>query len=543
MLGHGLGGWRARARQGENVRAVRATHAQLGLTSDIDPADLEALFEHISEGLILAEPDGELVHWNRAALRMHHLTSSELRDPGASFIAGYEICALDGTVVPFEEWPLRRLLREGAIEECELRVRRRGGEWQRRFAFGGSFLRGSHGEPRLAVLRISDITPQREAEESARRELERQRLLTERLRLVLDQLPVVVWNTDRDQRLTYIGGASIRPLGVRSEDLMGKRLDELPNTDVAAAQVRHRRALAGEQVRFESEIGPAVLHGVVGPLRDATGETTGVIGMVYDATPQVLAQREIERLNAELELRVQERTAELRAANAELEAFSYAVSHDLRGPLRAVSGFGHAIIEDYGATLEPGARELLDLVLSASATMNQLIDALLTLSRVARCDLRRDELDLSAIATAVVAELRHAEPDREVTVEIEPGLHAHGDRGLTGSLLRNLLGNAWKYSAKTAAPRIRFYAEPDSAVPTFCVADNGAGFSMKYAAKLFQPFQRLHSQDEFPGNGIGLATVQRIVQRHGGTVSAEATPGGGATFRFTLPRLGSTSTP
>lgn len=525
------------------MRAARATQSQLSLTSDIDPADLEALFEHLSEGLILAEPDGELVHWNRAALRMHHLTPSEIRDPGASFIAGYEICELDGTVLPFEEWPLRRLLREGAIEECELRVRRREGDWQRRFAFGGSFLRGSQGEPRLAVLRISDITPQREAEELARRELERQLLLTERLRLVLDQLPVVVWNTDRDQRITYIGGASIRPLGVRGEDLIGKRLDELPNTDVAAAQARHLRALAGEQVRFESESGPVVVHGVVGPLRDATGETAGVLGMVYDATAQVLAQREIERLNAELELRVQERTAELRAANAELEAFSYAVSHDLRGPLRAVSGFGHAIVEDYGETLQPGVRELLDLVLSANATMSQLIDALLSLSRVARCDLRRDELDLSAIAAAVIAELRQAEPEREVAVEIEPGLRAHGDRGLMGSLLRNLLGNAWKYSSKTAAPRIRFYAEADRGDRTFCVADNGAGFSMKYAAKLFQPFQRLHNQDEFPGTGVGLATVQRIVQRHGGIVSAEGTPGGGATFRFTLPLPGSASAP
>jgi signal transduction histidine kinase len=171
--------------------------------------------------------------------------------------------------------------------------------------------------------------------------------------------------------------------------------------------------------------------------------------------------------------------------------------------------------------------------------MSELIDALLSLSRVTRCELRRDTLDLSAMCARVTAELRRAEPHHEVDVSIEPGMAARGDASLIEALLRNLIGNAWKYSSKVDAPSIRMFTEGNGEglgeARTFCVADNGAGFSMDFVAKLFKPFQRLHRQDEFPGTGIGLATVQRIVQRHGGVVTAESHPGAGATFRFSLP--------
>jgi PAS domain S-box-containing protein len=804
----------------------------IGLTAEIAPSDLEALFEHLSEGLILAEPSGEVVHWNRAALRMHGLSSPAAEsDPSAAFLAEYELCGLDGEVLPFEQWPLLRLLRDGACTPCELRVRRRDGTWERRFAYGGSILRGVDGAPRLAVLRLSDVTPQREAEAVASRELERQRLLLEcarillsahdvtaeivhelyahvrghlradvlfhyrlsdpggalvlvhgegipprhaeafarlpmgaafcglvaqqraplmanatricrdersvlladmgvtayacvplmsvdetlfgtlsfastrrtsfdedelrflhtlsllvslaieranaraslqaseqrfrqlaeslpqlvwtttpegkcdfigpqweaftglpaqvaldggwslafhpddqpgvfarwremlragtsatdsfrmrhrdgqyrwvishavpqrdaggtivkwvgsttdvheireaqdaiahreeRLRLVLEQLPVVVWNTDRELRVTYVGGSAHTAMGLRT-DVVGQRLDERDIAQPPEVLARYHRALAGEQVPFERGLAATFVRGVIGPLRDAAGATVGVIGMASDVTAQVLAQREIERLNAELEQRVEERTAELRAANAELETFSYAVSHDLRAPLRAVSGFSQILVEDYGASLDANARELLGVIVSASATMSGLIDALLSLSRFARCALRRDTLDLSAMSARVIAELRLAEPDREVEVSIDPGMRAQGDASLIEAVLRNLLGNAWKYSSKVAAPQIRVFAEgpgdglgPGAGdVRTFCVADNGAGFSMDFAAKLFKPFQRLHRQEEFPGTGIGLATVQRIVLRHGGTVTAESQLGAGATFRFSLP--------
>ncbi|MDD5390139.1 MAG: PAS domain S-box protein [Gallionellaceae bacterium] len=259
-----------------------------------------------------------------------------------------------------------------------------------------------------------------------------------------------------------------------------------------------------------------------------------LLGVIRDITERKLAEEAISQLNAGLERRVAERTVELSAANRELDAFAYAVSHDLRAPLRAMSGFSQALLEDYGDQLQGEARVYLGQIDSASARMSELIDGLLALSRSTRGELRRDVVDISALSELLLAELARGEPERRVTVEIEPGLAARGDARMIEVVLRNLLGNAWKYSAHAAAASIRVYGEETDGARRFCVADNGAGFNMAHAGKLFQPFQRLHRQDEFPGIGIGLATVQRIVHRHGGTIAAWGEPGKGATFCFTL---------
>jgi hypothetical protein len=235
-----------------------------------------------------------------------------------------------------------------------------------------------------------------------------------------------------------------------------------------------------------------------------------------------------------LERKVAERTAELSAANQELDSFAYAVSHDLRAPLRAMSGFSLALAEDYGDKLEGEARDYLDQIGIASRKMAELIDGILTLSRSTRGELRRDPIDISAMSAAILAELAHAEPGRRVAVAVEPGLAAVGDARMIEVVLRNLLGNAWKYTARTADALIRVNAEPGPCGTCFRISDNGAGFDMAHAGRLFKPFQRLHRQDEFPGIGIGLATVQRIVNRHGGEIRAEGAPGRGASFLFSL---------
>jgi light-regulated signal transduction histidine kinase (bacteriophytochrome) len=231
---------------------------------------------------------------------------------------------------------------------------------------------------------------------------------------------------------------------------------------------------------------------------------------------------------------VKERTAELEAANHELEAFAYAVSHDLRAPLRALSGFSNALREDYGTTLEGGAHEFLDQITLASSRMGELIDGILRLSRSTRGELRREKVDLSSLAEHILDDLSKAEPGRGVKWTVEPGLTARCDSKLVEVVLVNLLGNSWKYTARTPEPSIGFSAESREGEKSFCVTDNGAGFDMAYAAKLFQPFQRLHRQDEFPGIGIGLATVERIIHRHGGTIRATGAPGKGASFSFSL---------
>lgn len=236
----------------------------------------------------------------------------------------------------------------------------------------------------------------------------------------------------------------------------------------------------------------------------------------------------------DLERRVAERTAQLSALNRELEGFSYSVSHDLRAPLRAIDGFSLALLEEYREALDERGRHYLERARLATQRMGQLIDDLLALSRVGRAELQRREVDLSELARQAIAELREAEPERQVSVELPPELPARADPSLVRLVLQNLLGNAWKFTSRREGARIALFAEAGDGPVAYAVEDNGAGFDMRYAKQLFSPFQRLHTVDEFPGTGIGLATVQRIVQRHGGRVWAEGEVGVGATFRFTL---------
>jgi PAS domain S-box-containing protein len=270
---------------------------------------------------------------------------------------------------------------------------------------------------------------------------------------------------------------------------------------------------------------------------DSDNKPVRALGTAQDITEQRLAKAEIEHLNAELERRVQERTAELTAANRELESFAYSISHDLRAPLRGIDGFSKLLADEYRERLDAQGIDYLERVRRAAQRMGTLIDDILELSRVTRQEMRRVRVDLSQIAAEIIEERTRAEPGHRVAVSIAPDCTAHGDPQLLRVLMQNLLENAWKYSAKQPAPAIEFGRETIDGEPVFFVRDNGVGFDMKYADRLFTPFQRLHKPEEFEGTGIGLATVARIVRRHGGHVRAEAAPGKGAVFRFTLARL------
>jgi signal transduction histidine kinase len=250
------------------------------------------------------------------------------------------------------------------------------------------------------------------------------------------------------------------------------------------------------------------------------------------------SEEALRLVNRELELKVQEvneRRAELEAVNQELESFSYLVSHDLRSPLRSIRGFCRILEEDFGGSLDPQALDHLHMVKDSARQMEELIDALLTLSRLRQAPMRRIRTDLSALARDIAGNLQRSGPGRRVEFIIEPGLHIHGDPAMLRALLANLLGNAWKFTGKVPQARIEFGAlSREGGDRVFFVRDNGAGFEVGYVHKLFGPFQRLHSTREFPGSGIGLATVQRIVARHGGKVWAEGAPDQGAIFYFTL---------
>jgi PAS domain S-box-containing protein len=311
-----------------------------------------------------------------------------------------------------------------------------------------------------------------------------------------------------------------RALGFRPDELVGRAyLDFVHPDDADSTKSEASRLGQGEEVlhflnRYRAKDGSwRWLEWKAAPDKES--------GLVYAAARDVTAERKAR--------------AELEAANRELEAFSYSVSHDLRAPLRGIDGFGQALVEEFGPSLDPRALGYVERMRAATKKMSALIDALLSLARVSRAELRRERVDLSEIAETALRELRRAEPHREVEAAIAPGLVVEGDSRLLRASLENLLANAWKFTSKTEGARIEVSAAGEGTDRVFQVADNGAGFEMAHAAKLFGAFQRLHGVKEFPGTGIGLATVQRIVHRHGGRIWAESSPGAGAKFSFTLP--------
>ncbi len=391
------------------------------------------------------------------------------------------------------------------------------------------------------AIHTQRLEARRQAAERARQERE------EMVHLLLESTEEAIYGADLEGRCIFVNPACVRMLGYESEaDLLGRNMHELihhtypdgrpyPKEECRVWQATRR----GESAHCDSEVhwradGTAFpVEYWSHPIR-RDGEIIGTVVTFIDISERVAARQALEEYRDRLEERVEQRTAELTAVNRELASFSYSVSHDLRSPLRAIDGFSHALLEEYGDQLDDNAREYLGRVRRAAQCMGELIDALLKLSRLTRSELHWQEVDLSALAEEIAAELQRQEPGREVVWEIAPDLKTRGDRGLLRAVLENLLGNAWKYTRGVEQARIRLYRTHRDGREGFCVQDNGAGFDMAHAHKLFEPFQRLHTAAEFPGTGIGLATVQRIVHRHGGWITGEAAPGEGATFCFGL---------
>lgn len=317
-----------------------------------------------------------------------------------------------------------------------------------------------------------------------------------------------------------VAAAAIALLGLLSWWITRRAVRSLQQVSTGVEQIAR-----GE---FSGEI-PVSTTDEIGDLAREANQTAARLREYRDRTEkQAIALAEARQAQ-------QERADVAEAATKELEAFSYSVAHDLRAPLRSISGFSVALAEDLGDQLPATARAHLGRITGGAKRMGELIDALLELSRVSRAEVTRQPVNLSKLATDVLAQLAAAEPARQVTIAVQDDMVADGDPNLVRAVLENLLGNAWKFVAKAAEPRIEIGVAEDG---SYFVRDNGAGFAMAHASKLFAPFQRLHREAEYPGTGIGLATVQRIVHRHGGTIRVEAAPGKGATFYFTLARPG-----
>ncbi len=354
------------------------------------------------------------------------------------------------------------------------------------------------------------------------------------------------WEQDAEFRFTEVSyGPGSRPALPPYYDVgsIGKCRWELPYVNASEAfWEEHRRLLAAgkpfsdlqlQRRDTDGDIRTVEISGQ--PLLDAAGRLKGYRGVGRDITERVRAEAQVRELNATLEERVRARTSELESANQELDAYNYSVSHDLRAPLRSVEGFSQALLEDYADALDDSGRDYLQRIGAATKRMGVLIDAMFHLSRLTRSLMQIRKVDLSANAWAIIEDLRHADPARQVDVMVASDMAAEGDSDLLRIVLANLLDNAWKYTARAGQARIEFGVVDESAAsPVFFVRDNGDGFDMRFADKLFKLFQRLHREDDFDGHGVGLATVQRIVRRHGGRIWAESAKGQGAAFYFTL---------
>ncbi len=348
---------------------------------------------------------------------------------------------------------------------------------------------------------------------------------------IIEHIPDMVFVKEATRlAFTRFNRAGEELLGVPRSALIGKTdYDMFPAAEAAFFQDKDRETLRGKTLveiaeePIQTAHGQRWLHTKKVPILDDHGTPVYLLGISHDIT---------ERKHADAELRTAKEQVE--AANRELEAFSYSVAHDLRAPLRGIDGFSQALLEDYGDKLDAEGHRHLARVREAAQRMALLIDDLLGLSRVTRAELRSQRIDLSALALGCVERLQRSEPARQIELVIAPGLVAHADPRLLSVALDNLLGNAWKFTSKSPHARIELGATPREGRRMFYVRDNGAGFDMTYVRKLFGVFQRLHIESEFPGTGIGLATVARIIHRHGGQVSAEGVPGAGATFYFTL---------
>lgn len=492
--------------------------------------------EAMPVAVLVAVPDGRPYYANREAARVLGQTAEPGTGAGRPAAAHRAFVAGTARPYPAEDLPLTRAARGEPWHVDDMEIRHPDGSVTILESWGTP-ITGPDGRVEHVIVVGADSSERKAGEQTIRAQA-----------ALLDLAPDAILTLDLDGRITSWNTGAEHTYGFAGSAVVGRLSRELLGTSSSEPLAAIMATVAatghweGELAQRRADGRAIIVESRWAAQRDPAGRLTGFLKVDRDITARKAAERELRvkseqlaALNATLERQVAQRTARLERANRDLETFAYSIAHDLRTPLRGLSGFAEALVEDYGDRLDETGREYAGRIQAASHRMAELIDDLLELARVSRAEVSLEPVDLSAEAAAIAEEVRAGYPGRLVRVTVQAGMLATADRGLIRVVLRNLFDNAWKFTARSEDARVEFgTSRTADAAACYVVRDNGAGFDPAYAGKLFQPFQRLHRAAEFPGTGIGLASVRQIIERHGGRTWAEGAVGGGAAFYFTL---------
>lgn len=501
-----------------------------------DPEELGfgSLFDLLPDGVIVVNGSGQIIAANQAASSLFGYTTDELSGANVDRLLPEPLRDIhESHRARFHDDPRMRPMGVG-LELFALR--KDGTEFPVEISLSPT---PSSGEVLVTAI-VRDITDRKQAAIEQARLLRNARAAWSHFEGLLESAPDAVVIVEADGRIERINRQTESIFGYERDEILGQPVEVLLPARFHDAHIGHRSryvvdprtrpmgaglelfGLRKDGSEFPVEISLSPLY---------SDDSLLMTAIVRDISKRKADERELERTARSL----QERSTELEAANRELESFAYSVSHDLRAPLRSIDGFSQAILEDYAGEVDDRGKRYLSHVRDAAQEMGRLIDDLLQLSRVTRGALRPSNTDLTALIHAVKEGLERVDSARSVEWNVEDGLSVYADERLLRVALENLIGNAWKFTSGRQVARIGVGHRIDDGMTVYFVEDNGAGFDMDYVGKLFAPFQRLHSGDEFEGTGIGLATAQRIIQRHGGRIWADGEVDRGATFSFTLP--------